>query len=128
MVAQRPGQHEKFFREPMSGPTPQPQAGEQDTSMQYRRLGQTDLHISVMGFGASPLGGVFGPADAVEGIKAVHLSISEGINFFDVSPYYGRTLAEERLGKALQGRRDKVVLATKCGRYGPDEFDFSEKR
>jgi len=112
----------------MSEPILPPLAGERRAFMQYRRLGQTDLNISVIGFGASPLGGVFGPSDAVEGIRAVHLAIGEGINFFDVSPYYGLTLAEERLGQALTGRRDKVVLSTKCGRYGLNQFDFSGKR
>lgn len=96
--------------------------------MRYRRLGQTDLSISVAGFGASPLGGVFGRFDEQEGRRAVHLAVEEGINFFDVSPYYGLTLAEERLGQALSGRREKVILATKCGRYGRDDFDFSAKR
>ena len=48
--------------------------------------------------------------------------------FFDVSPYYEQTLAEERLGQALAGRRDKVVLSTKCGRCGVDQFDFSAQR
>jgi L-galactose dehydrogenase len=96
--------------------------------MQYRRLGLTDLQLSVIGFGASPLGGVFGPSDAREGKTAVHLAIDNGINFFDVSPYYGLTLAEERLGQALLGKRDRVVLATKCGRYGLEQFDFSTRR
>ena len=45
-----------------------------------------------------------------------------------MSPYYGLTVAETQLGKALNGRRDRVVLATKCGRYGMDEFDFSADR
>ncbi|AXC16369.1 L-fuco-beta-pyranose dehydrogenase (plasmid) [Acidisarcina polymorpha] len=58
----------------------------------------------------------------------MRLAIDEGINFFDVSPYYGLTLAETRLGEALEGHRDKVVLATKCGRFGEDTFDFSAKR
>jgi len=96
--------------------------------MRYRRLGQTDLSISVAGFGASPLGGVFGPYNEQEGMRAVHLAVEEGVNFFDVSPYYGLTLAEERLGQALTGYRDKVILATKCGRYGRDDFDFSARR
>jgi L-galactose dehydrogenase len=54
--------------------------------------------------------------------------VDSGINLFDSSPYYGITLAETRLGEALAGRRERVVLATKCGRYGFDEFDFSAKR
>ena len=96
--------------------------------MQYRQLGKTDLRISIIGFGASPLGDVFGTTDREEGATAVRLAIDEGINFFDVSPYYGLTLAEERLGQALAGKRDKIVLATKCGRYGLDQFDFSAAR
>ena len=112
----------------MSEPTLSPQADEPRAFMHYRRLGKTDLDLSVIGFGASPLGGVFGPSDAEEGTRAVQLAISEGVNFFDVSPYYGLTLAEERLGQALMGRREKVILATKCGRYGLDQFDFSAKR
>ena len=98
--------------------------------MQYRPLGRTGFNVSVIGFGASPLGNEFGPADFDEGLRAVHLAIERGINFFDVSPFYGRTLAEERLGKALEGRRDKVILATKCGRYGrePQECDYSAAR
>ncbi len=93
--------------------------------MQRRKLGNTSLEISLLGFGASPLGDVFARTDPSEGNRAVHYAIDHGINLFDVSPYYGLTLAEERLGAALQGRRREVVLATKAGRYGADIFDFS---
>jgi L-galactose dehydrogenase len=96
--------------------------------MKYRLLGKTDLRLSVAGFGASPFGDVFGTTDPAEGLRAVHYAVERGINFFDVSPYYGATLAEVRLGHALKGCRERVVLATKCGRYGTDTFDFSEER
>jgi L-galactose dehydrogenase len=96
--------------------------------MHYRTLGKTGLAVSVLGFGASPLGDEFRRTDPAEGVKAVHCAIDHGINFFDVSPYYGRTLAETRLGFALEGKRNKVILATKCGRYGSDVFDFSAAR
>jgi L-galactose dehydrogenase len=96
--------------------------------MEYRQLGETELRLSILGFGASPLGNAFHETDPAEGKAAVHMAVERGINFFDVSPYYGLTLAETRLGEALEGRRDKVVLATKCGRYGMDQFDFSAKR
>jgi L-galactose dehydrogenase len=96
--------------------------------MEYRNLGHTDLRLSVLGFGSSPLGGAFGNLDPAEGTRAVHLAVDRGINFFDSSPYYGQTLAETRLGEALKGRRQKIVLATKCGRYGVDDFDFSARR
>jgi L-galactose dehydrogenase len=97
-------------------------------TMEYRKLGQTELHLSLVGFGGAALGGVFGDFDPSEGTRAVHLAVDRGINFFDTSPYYGITVAETRLGAALVGRRDRVILATKCGRYGMDEFDFSAKR
>ena len=88
-------------------------------------LGRTGLNVSVIGFGASPLGNVFGEVTPAAGRAAVHHAIDAGINLFDVSPYYGLTLAEERLGAALAGRRDEVILSTKCGRYGAELFDFS---
>lgn len=93
--------------------------------MEYRQLGQTPLQVSIVGFGASPLGNVFGEVAPAEANAAIDFAIENGINFFDVSPYYGRTLAEERLGQGLRGKRHNVLLATKCGRYGVDEFDFS---
>jgi L-galactose dehydrogenase len=94
----------------------------------YRRLGRTNLQVSILGFGASPLGNVFRRTSFGQNQDAVDAAIDAGINFFDVSPYYGKTLAEERLGRALVGKRDKVVLATKCGRYGVDDFDFTRAR
>jgi L-galactose dehydrogenase len=96
--------------------------------MEYRKLGQTDLSLSLIGFGSSALGDVFGNIDPNDAIRAVHLAVDSGINFFDSSPYYGITLAETRLGEALAGRRQRVILATKCGRYGFADFDFSAKR
>ena len=89
--------------------------------MQYRALGRTGLNVSFVGYGASPLGGVFGDVDESTAIRAVRRSLDLGVNFIDVSPYYGLTVAETVLGKALQGvPRDSYVLATKVGRYGAD--------
>jgi L-galactose dehydrogenase len=96
--------------------------------VRYKSLGRTGLNVSVVGFGGSPLGDEFGAVDPAEGKRAVDAAIEHGINFFDVAPYYGRTLAEERLGAALEGKREKVVLATKIGRYDVTAFDFSAKR
>jgi len=99
--------------------------------MIHHTLGDTGLRVSILGFGASPLGNEFGSIDAAEGARAVRCAIERGINYFDVSPYYGRTLAESRLGEALRDHRHEVILATKCGRYGkelPDGFDFSAQR
>jgi len=96
--------------------------------MIYRKLGQTGLEISILGFGASPLGAEFGPIDPEEGRRAVHAAIDLGVNYFDVAPYYGRTLAEARLGEFLKGKRQNIILATKVGRYDADSFDFSAER
>jgi len=96
--------------------------------MEYRKLGKTNELISILGFGASPLGNVFDLGDEQEGINTVHYAIDYGVNFFDVSPFYGITLAETRLGKALLGKRKDIFLATKCGRYDVRSFDFSAKR
>ncbi len=96
--------------------------------MEYATLGRTGLRVSKLGFGGSPLGNEFGERDPMEAERAVHCAIDLGINYFDVAPYYGRTLAETRLGAALEGRRGKVVLATKCGRYDVASFDFSAAR
>lgn len=97
--------------------------------MQYRTLGKTGLEVSVLSYGASPLGGVFRDVAESEGIRTVHTALDLGINFIDVSPYYGLTKAETVLGKALSSvSRARYFLATKVGRYGENEFDFSAAR
>jgi L-galactose dehydrogenase len=97
--------------------------------MQYRPLGRTGLQVSVLSYGASSLGGVFRATDDQEGIRAVHAALDLGMNFIDVSPYYGATRAETVLGRALRGvARDRYHLATKVGQYGEGVFDFSAAR
>lgn len=97
--------------------------------MEYRTLGKTGLKVSALSFGASSLGGVFKPVDESTAIRTVHTALDLGINFIDVSPFYGYTKAETVLGKALSGiPRDRYFLATKVGRYGDAEFDFSAER
>jgi aryl-alcohol dehydrogenase-like predicted oxidoreductase len=98
--------------------------------VEYRTLGKTGLKVSALGFGASPLGGgVFGPVEESEAIRSVHAGLDAGINVIDVSPFYGYTRAETVLGKALKGiPRDRYYLATKVGRYGDSDFDFSAQR
>jgi L-galactose dehydrogenase len=96
--------------------------------MRYRQLGQTGMKVSALAFGVSPMGDVFGTTDEAEGVRAVHAAIDGGINYFDVAPLYGFTLAETRLGKALKGKRDSVFVATKCCRDNFQFSDFSAKR
>jgi L-galactose dehydrogenase len=97
--------------------------------VEYRPLGLTGLEVSALAYGASSLGGVFGSVDESAGIAAVRAALDLGINLIDVSPYYGLTLAETVLGRALRGvDRGSYLLATKVGRYGDAEFDFSAER
>ena len=100
--------------------------------MIYNELGKTGLRLSNLSFGASSLGGVFHGVREDEGIRAVNVAIDNGINFIDVSPYYGHLKAEMVLGKALKEiPRDKYYLSTKVGRYGKDgvnTWDYSAKR
>jgi L-galactose dehydrogenase len=97
--------------------------------MEYRMLGATGMRVSILGYGASPLGGVYGDVDEAEGIRTVRTALELGVNFIDVSPYYGATVAETVLGKALRGiDRSSYVLATKVGRYGEQDFDYSARR
>ena len=100
--------------------------------MEYRELGKTGMLLSNISFGASSLGGVFHALKEEEGIKAVNTAVDNGINFIDVSPYYGHLKAEIVLGKALKHiSRDKYYLSTKVGRYGENgvnTWDYSAKR
>jgi len=100
--------------------------------MEYRKLGNTGLSVSSLSFGASSLGGVFHSLKEEEGIKAVHAAVDGGINFIDVSPYYGHEKAETVLGKALKEiDRSRYYLSTKVGRYGRNGvnyWDYSAKR
>ena len=90
------------------------------------------MEVSRLSFGASSLGGVFHDIREKEGIEAVFTAIEGGINFIDVSPYYGHYKAETVLGKALrQIPREKYYLSTKVGRYGKDgvnTWDYSAAR
>lgn len=100
--------------------------------MEYREIGKTGMKVSNISFGASSLGGVFHSIKEEEGIQAVHTAVENGINFIDVSPYYGHLKAEIVLGKALKNiDRNKYYLSTKVGRYGNDgvnTWDYSAKR
>lgn len=97
--------------------------------MKYRTLGKTGLKVSALSFGASSLGGVFHAVDEQKCIETVNTALDLGINYIDVSPYYGLTKAETMLGKAIKEiPRDSFYLSTKAGRYGVDTFDFTKGR
>lgn len=90
------------------------------------------MKVSELSFGASSLGSVFHEINEPRAYEAVYAAIDGGMNFIDVSPYYGHYKAETVLGKALRNvERGKYYLSTKVGRYGKDgknTWDYSAKR
>ena len=97
--------------------------------MNYRTLGKTGLRVSEIGLGTMVHAGHFGPMDDAESLGAIEAALDLGVNFIDTSDAYGAGYSETLLGKALKGKRDKVVLATKGGNVmvGPNrgKTDFS---
>ncbi|WP_350351331.1 aldo/keto reductase [Microbacterium sp. A8/3-1] len=86
------------------------------TEMLTRPLGGSSIDASAVGLGTWAIGGwMWGGTDESESIAAIQASIDEGISLIDTAPAYGQGRAEEILGAAIRGRRDEVVLATKCG-------------
>ncbi len=85
--------------------------------MEKRKLGNTGLEVTVIGFGAMTIGGTFGPVDDGESIKALHAAIDGGMNFIDTSDAYGEGKSETVIGKFLKERsdRDKILIFTKGG-------------
>lgn len=99
--------------------------------MKYNEIGKTGMCVSNLSFGASSLGGVFHDTTEARSIEAVFTAVEKGINFIDVSPYYGHYKAETVLGEALkQIPRNKYYLSTKVGRYGENgvnKWNYSAK-
>ena len=84
-----------------------------------RKLGFSDLELTTVGFGAWAVGGGnwdwgWGVQDDRESIEAIHKALDLGINWIDTAPAYGLGHSEEMVGKAIKGKRDQVILATKC--------------
>jgi aryl-alcohol dehydrogenase-like predicted oxidoreductase len=97
----------------------------------YRTLGRSDIQVSALGLGCWAIGGVWqfldiqggwGEVDDNESIRAIQYALDNGVNFFDTAATYGTGHSEHILGRALAGRRDQAVIATKFG------FNVDEKR
>ena len=101
--------------------------------MEYRNIGLSGIKASVVGLGTWAIGGwAWGGTNESEAIKAIHASIEEGITLIDTAPAYGLGVSEKIVGKAIVGKRDKVVIATKCGivwhtQMGDYYFDILDK-
>lgn len=98
--------------------------------MLTRTIGRSEISASAIGLGTWAIGGwMWGGTDEAVSIDTIRTSIDEGVSLIDTAPAYGQGLSEEIVGKAIQGRRDKVVLATKLGlvwhtRKGNHFFDL----
>src|SRR5215468_6687910 len=80
-----------------------------------RKLGRSGPEVSAIGLGCMSLSGVYGTSDDAAGIALIHRAIDLGVDHFDSSDMYGWGQNEELLGRALKGRHDGVVIATKFG-------------
>ncbi len=88
--------------------------------MELRKLGSSDLWVTPIGLGAWAIGGGgwyggWGPQDDRDSVATIQRALDLGVNWIDTAPYYGRGHSEELVGQALVGRRNKVIIATKCG-------------
>lgn len=84
--------------------------------MEKRKLGKTDLEVSVLAFGAWAIGGwMWGGSDSKDAVKAIETAIDNGMTTIDTASVYGFGLSEELVGKAIRGKRDKVQILTKFG-------------
>lgn len=84
-------------------------------TLQTRKLGSQGLEVSAIGLGCMGMSQSYGPADEAESIATMHRAIELGCFFLDTAEVYGPFINEELLGRALAGKRDQVILATKFG-------------
>ena len=93
--------------------------------MEYRKLGNSDLNVPVISFGCWQFCGVetWGEQSDADSIAAVHAALECGINFFDTAQAYGGGYSEKVLGKALEGRRDEAIIASKQGVKDPSVIE-----
>src|SRR3954462_15154813 len=87
-------------------------------SMEYRQLGRSGLRVSVIGLGTLPFGGhqreSVGNINVADARRLIDVALDGGINLVDTADVYGLGRSESTVGEVLEGRRDRVVLATKC--------------
>ena len=89
--------------------------------MDKRRLGTQGLEVSALGLGCMGMSEFYGTTDEDEAIETIHRALELGLDFLDTADMYGRGANEKLVGKAIQDRRDRVVLATKFGNVRADD-------
>jgi len=92
--------------------------------MRYRKLGGSSLTVSASGLGCMGMSEFYGPRNEEESVATIHLALDRGVNFLDTADMYGSGHNEELVGRAVQGRRKDVVLATKFGNVRGPEGSF----
>jgi aryl-alcohol dehydrogenase-like predicted oxidoreductase len=89
--------------------------------MRYRKLDNSSFTVSAIGLGCMGMSEFYGPRNEEESVATIHLAVDLGVNFLDTADMYGTGHNEELVGKAIKGRRNDIVLATKFGNVrGPD--------
>ena len=83
--------------------------------MRFGKLGHSPLKVSVLGLGCMGMSEFYGSRSEEESVETIHRALDLGVNLLDTADAYGRGANEELVGRALQGRRDQAVLATKFG-------------
>ncbi|MEJ2080573.1 MAG: aldo/keto reductase [Acidobacteriota bacterium] len=97
--------------------------------LETRKLGRQGLEVSALGLGCMGMSQSYGPADERESIATIHRAIELGVTFLDTAEAYGHFKNEELVGRALRGRRDRVVIATKFGfRFQGDGIAGTDSR
>ena len=99
--------------------------------MKYQCLGNTDMSISRIGFGAWAIGGGewiygWGEQDDSESLKTIHAALDEGVNWIDTAVTYGGGHSEQIVGKAIRGMKEKPLIFTKCGIVWDEENKVSQ--
>src|SRR5260221_232805 len=109
-----------------------PPFGGKHMQLETSRLGQSGLEITRVGIGNVPIGSnpswsiYWGPQNESEAIRAIDVALDLGVNWIDTAPFYGWGRAEQIVGKALQGKRDRVYIFTKCGTLPNEQGGWRE--